>query len=217
MFLAEQEYLKEIDGTGGSGKYGIGGIAKQKHQTFLMQKAQYDSLVEVNGAALKGIQAAIDSVDYKVEQDYRQYAADITNSGFLVKKEALESLFKKDATGTLEKQYYLLLVILTLFELIPIISKMFLPTGTYDEKLLRMEAAEMNAHQRSLDEKQNHEKLHQELVAAHDGELARAFFADSQDDRRAKMNEMIRVWRNNPDENFDDFWERCRDEVFTKS
>ena len=47
IFLAEQEYLKEIDGAGGSGKYGIGGIAKQKHQTFLSQKAQYDSLVQV--------------------------------------------------------------------------------------------------------------------------------------------------------------------------
>jgi hypothetical protein len=67
----------------------------------------------------------------------------LDGKGFLIKKEALESLFEKDKTHGLQNQYYLLTVILTLFELIPIISKLFLSYGAYDTKVALREDLEM--------------------------------------------------------------------------
>ena len=62
------------------------------------------------------------------------------NDGFLTRIEALNNLIKNNTA--LQFRYYLLVVILLLIELMPVIAKTLLPSGTYDEKVRLIEEME---------------------------------------------------------------------------
>lgn len=139
----QNEYLKEIDGTGGSGKYGIGGIAEAKKNSFQIIQSDLEKTQASTNKELEKITMELDEINKKVTKSVADFEKTLDGKGFLIKKEALESLFEKDKTHGLQNQYYLLTVILTLFELIPIISKLFLSYGAYDTKVALREDLEM--------------------------------------------------------------------------
>ncbi|WP_430404077.1 DUF4407 domain-containing protein [Fluviicola sp.] len=131
----QSDYLKEIDGTGGSGKFGIAGIAKAKQNGYMIAKNDLDKMEKDSKTELEKITKELDEINTKVTKSVSDFEKTLDGKGFLIKKEALQSLFDKDKTHGLQNQYYLLMVILTLFELIPIISKLFMPAGAYDTKV----------------------------------------------------------------------------------
>nr|WP_294861712.1 DUF4407 domain-containing protein [uncultured Fluviicola sp.] len=131
----QNDYLKEIDGTGGSGKYGIAGIAEAKRNGYMAVKNDLDKVEKSSKTELEKITKELDEINTKVTKSVSDFEKTLDGKGFLIKKEALQSLFDKDKTHGLQNQYYLLMVILTLFELIPIISKLFMPAGAYDTKV----------------------------------------------------------------------------------
>ena|SRR6218665_605913 len=139
----QNDYLKEIDGTGGSGKYGIGGIAEAKKNSFLLIQSDLEKAQVSTTKELEKITTELDEINTKITKSVSDFEKTLDGKGFLIKKEALESLFEKDKTHGLKNQYYLLTVILTLFELIPIISKLFLSFGAYDTKVALREELEM--------------------------------------------------------------------------
>lgn len=139
----QNDYLKEIDGTGGSGKYGIAGIAEAKRNSYQTVKDDLDKVSKSTKVELEKITTELDEINAKVVKSVADFEKSLDGKGFLIKKEALQSLFDKDKTHGLQNQYYLLMVILTLFELIPIISKLFLSYGAYDTKLALREEYEM--------------------------------------------------------------------------
>lgn len=139
----QNDYLKEIDGTGGSGKYGIGGIAEAKKNSYMTVKESLEKEGKSINTELEKIAKELDEINLKVTKSVSDFEKTLDGKGFLIKKEALQSLFDKDKTHSLQNQYYLLMVILTLFELIPIISKLFLSYGAYDTKVALREEFEM--------------------------------------------------------------------------
>jgi hypothetical protein len=139
----QNDYLKEIDGTGGSGKYGIAGIAEAKRNSYMTVKSDLEKVEKASGAELEKITKELDEINAKVTKSVSEFEKTLDGKGFLIKKEALQSLFDKDKTHGLQNQYYLLMVILTLFELIPIISKLFMSSGAYDQRVALREDLEM--------------------------------------------------------------------------
>lgn len=140
----QNDYLKEIDGTGGSGKYGIAGIAEAKRNGYMAVKSDLEKTEKNTAEELEKITKELDEINGKVTKSVADFEKTLDGKGFLIKKEALQSLFDKDKTHGLQNQYYLLMVILTLFELIPIISKLFMSYGAYDTKVALREEFEMN-------------------------------------------------------------------------
>lgn len=140
----QNDYLKEIDGTGGSGKYGIAGIAEAKRNGYMAVKSDLEKTEKNTAEELEKITKELDEINQKVTKSVADFEKTLDGKGFLIKKEALQSLFDKDKTHGLQNQYYLLMVILTLFELIPIISKLFMSYGAYDTKVALREEYEMN-------------------------------------------------------------------------
>lgn len=140
----QNDYLKEIDGTGGSGKFGIAGIAKAKQNGYMIAKDDLDKFQKNSKTELEKITTELDEINTKVTKSVADFEKTLDGKGFLIKKEALQSLFDKDKTHGLQNQYYLLMVILTLFELIPIISKLFMPAGAYDTKVALRDEFETN-------------------------------------------------------------------------
>lgn len=159
----QNDYLKEIDGTGGSGKYGIGGIAEAKKNSYAIAKEDLEKQGKTITAELEKITKELEEINQKVTKSVSEFEKTLDGKGFLIKKEALQSLFEKDKTRSLQNQYYLLMVILTLFELIPIISKLFLSYGAYDTKVALREEYEMKVAE--LQSERDYEAKERELRA----------------------------------------------------
>lgn len=159
----QNDYLKEIDGTGGSGKYGIGGIAEAKKNSYALAKEDLEKQGKTINAELEKITTELEEINQKVTKSVAEFEKTLDGKGFLIKKEALQSLFEKDKTRSLQNQYYLLMVILTLFELIPIISKLFLSYGAYDTKVALKEEYEMKV--AGLESEKEYETKARELGA----------------------------------------------------
>lgn len=158
----QNEYLKEIDGTGGSGKFGIAGIAKAKQNGYMIAKNDLDQLQKNSKTELEKITKELDEINAKVTKSVADFEKTLDGKGFLIKKEALQSLFDKDKTHGLQNQYYLLMVILTLFELIPIISKLFMPAGAYDTKVALRDDFETNV--ATLESEKEFKEKERELI-----------------------------------------------------
>lgn len=159
----QNDYLKEIDGTGGSGKFGIAGIAKAKQNGYMIAKNDLDKLEKDSKTELEKITKELDEINTKITKSVADFEKTLDGKGFLIKKEALQSLFDKDKTHGLQNQYYLLMVILTLFELIPIISKLFMSYGAYDTKVSLKEQFEMNVS--TLESEKEYKEKERELTS----------------------------------------------------
>jgi len=67
----------------------------------------------------------------------------LLNDGFITRIEALNNLIKNNTAVAF--RYYLLVAILMLIELMPVIAKTLLPSGTYDEYARLQEAYEIKS------------------------------------------------------------------------
>lgn len=142
IFLQNQ-YLSEADGTGGSGKVGYEKITRAKKQEYLKEDSTYhankkyrDSIILMNNTLLNSI-VQNDSLGL---ENFK--ANELKDSGFLTQIDALANLMEKKPE--LKWRYYLIIFIIILFEIIPVISKAFIKSSVYDEKLDEIESRKKN-------------------------------------------------------------------------
>lgn len=214
--LAEQEYLKEIDGTGGSGKYGIAGVAARKEIALNRVTGEYNLYRAEAIPELETIRSRINAIGSEINALIENFRDTNLTSGFLIRIEALRSLFEKDATHALRNRYYLLLAILVIFELIPVISKLFLMTGSYDEKVRLKDELETEL---AISNKARELKLKMEynnLSEREDSELLTQLFKDFSSKRLERMNGSVSSWSSSEVMTFDQLWNRIKDEVLSK-
>lgn len=210
---ARQQFLAEIDGTGGTGKVGIQNIARAKKAEYEKLDSEYSQI----GSSLQPRIATIDSnltaINNKVRTENEVFAG-LLNNGFLTRIEALNNLVKKNSA--LQWRYLLIVVILMLIELMPVLAKTLLPGGTYDEKVKLTEEMEKEvAEGNQLKEKQLKE-LYNRLAQENDTTFIEQFFASSKADRNEKMKSQLASWSKGDDESFDGFWERLKKDMLTK-
>lgn len=114
--------------------------------------------------------------------------------GFLIQVEALQSLIEKDQTGALWKRYTLLLFILVMFELVPIISKIFLPTGTYDKHLELIEAHELDTFQDNYDREKAFDDNYKLGAIQQDKRLIAGYFKKSDEVKSSGLSKETDNW-----------------------
>lgn len=207
---AEKEYIDEIDGTGGSKKFGIAGIAHEKEKAYLRSQQAYQNLEESQKKKLSRIENRLTSIDSTVISGTEDFKTNKLSEGFLIRVDALQSLFEKDEHYALQKRYYLILLILVLFELIPIISKLYLPTGSYDEKVklqddLELKMAHINQEQ-NLDFHQHTYAVAQESDKLLSSELYKQVPIKQQE----KLDELMEEWKASPQLSFEDFLDQVK-------
>lgn len=203
---AEQEYLKEIDGTGGSGRYGIAGIAREKEKALARAQNTYKDTEEANQKKLGYINRRLLAIDSTINAETESFREHKLSEGFLIRVAALQSLFEKDEHFALRKRYYLILIILVFFELIPIISKLYLPTGSYDERIQLQDELELKlaeARQASLANYHlETDGLNQEM----DQKTARQILELTEEQKAEIIEDLGKQWRSNPQLSFEQFW-----------
>jgi hypothetical protein len=214
--LAEQEYLREIDGTGGSGKYGIAGVAARKEIAMNRATDEYNLYRSGADPELAEIRTRLDKIESDISNDTENYRQNNMTTGFLIRIEALRSLFEKDQTGALRNRYYLLLAILVIFELIPIISKLFLMTGSYDDKVRLKDELETELAIANKKRELNLKMVYNNLSEEADTEMVRQLFNDFSSKRLERMNGNIGKWKSSEIMTFDQLWNKIKGEVMSK-
>jgi len=210
---ARQQFLAEIDGTGGTGKIGIQHIARAKKLEYEKLDSEYNQLSGSILPRISSIDSTLAVVNEKVKTENALFAG-LLNNGFLTRIEALNNLVRK--SPALQWRYLLIVIILMLIELMPVLAKTLLPAGTYDEKVKLTEDMEKEiAESNQLKEKQLKE-LYNRLAQESDITFIEEFFASSKAQRNERLKLQLAKWREGDEESFDGFWEKLKTDLLTK-
>ncbi len=213
---ARQTYQAEIDGTGGSQRYGIRAVAKEKLKILERQEEEYLELQANTRPRLDTIAFQLAQIESDYQQELKTYKEEFAPGGFLIQVSALQSLLKKDPTGSLRERYWLLLFILILFELIPIIAKIFLPTGTYDHQVALQDEWELRSSQSAFEKKVELFEAENTSIKTQDLKLMKDYFSQSEGPKKQKSKEHIDTWMKGNGASKKDLWTWVRDEVLNK-
>ncbi|MBS1733536.1 MAG: DUF4407 domain-containing protein [Bacteroidetes bacterium] len=210
---ARESFIRETDGTGGSGKVGLKEIATAKKNEYLKLDALYQQ-------SLKEIQPKLDSTETALagmenekkmaEAAFSQYL----NDGFLTRVEALNNILKENSP--LQFRYYLIVFILMLIELMPVIAKTLLPSGSYDEKVMLREEMEIDLAHTNMKQEQQLKELYNQLSFENNAETIRSFFSATKDERDEKIRTFSKEWKDEKKQSFDSLWEKMKKDVLSK-
>ena len=210
---ARENYLAETDGSGGTGKVGIKDIAIAKRNEYQKLDEEYKQLLTDVQPRIKAVDQEINGINDTIRKQELVFAG-LFNDGFLTRIEALNNLVK--GSPALQFRYYLLVIILLLIELMPVIAKTLLPSGTYDEKVLLREEMEREMSASNIEKEKELKELYNSLAKETDAETIRAFFRLTESDRTEKIKSFTNTWREGKNQSFDGMWERMKKEVLSK-
>ena len=210
---ARDAFIKETDGTGGSKKIGLKDIAQAKQAEYLKLDAGYKQTESAILPQIKSTDSALTVIDASIEKEQQAFTT-LLNDGFITRIEALNHLVQDNSAVAF--RYYLLVAILLLIELMPVIAKTLLPEGTYEEKVLLREQIEKeltrNNHQRELALKE----LYNQTAFEQDAGFIKDFFAESEQERKEKMQAQIKKWKEEETKSFDSVWDDMKKDMLTK-
>jgi hypothetical protein len=210
---ARNNFIAETDGTGGSGKIGLKNIALAKKAAYDQLAADYSLLAAQLQPKLNAIDSSLQAIANSIKKEETIFESYL-NNGFLTRIEALNNLVKSNTA--LQFRYYLIVVILVLIELMPVIAKTMLPSGTYDEKVQLTEQMELLIAKSNQLKAQELKELYNQLAKNQDESLLRQFFDTASTSRKEKMSQQFSHWKTDTTESFDGFWERIKKDMLTK-
>lgn len=210
---ARENFLAETDGSGGTGKIGIKDIAIAKRNEYQKLDAEYQALLKEDQPRLDSADAALKMIGAKIKAEEANFTLYL-NNGFLTRVEALSNLLKNN--DALLFRYYLVVFILMLIELMPVIAKTILPSGSYDEKVMLREEMEIAIANSNIRKEQQLKELYNQLAFESDSEAITAFFSLSKDDRYEKMKAFSKKWKEENHQTFDGLWEKMKKEILSK-
>ena len=210
---ARQNFLAEADGSGGTGKIGISTIAMAKQKAYETLEAAYQQRQNMLLPEINELDQELKAIEAGIVREQQAYAQQF-NDGFLTQIAALNNLMKNNAA--LQLRYYLLAAILLLIELMPVLAKSILPSGTYDEKLQMREELEKSMAGSNIRREQELKEHYNNLALQGDREAITAFFAFSKSEREEKIRNFSSRWKNDNNQSFDGLWEKLKKEILSK-
>jgi hypothetical protein len=207
---ARESFIAETDGTGGTQKRGYEAVARAK-------KAEYDKL----DAAYQQLQAQIQpqilaynqellTIEKNKQTELQQFSL-LFNDGFLTQIEALNNLIATHPA--MRYRYYLLLAILILIELMPVLAKYLLPSGTYEEKVYLREQLEKELARNNHLREHELKEYYNENAFREDKELIDAVFQTARSRKQTIAEQMKQVPET---KSFDSFWHETKHQLLSK-
>ncbi len=209
---ARAAYVQEIDGTGGTGKVGIKNIAIAKKNEYEKLDVEYRLLSGILQPNITAIDSNLVVIDATIKKENEIFAG-LLNNGFLTRIEALSNLLKNNEA--LQLRYYLIITILMLIELMPVLAKTLIPSGTYDEKVKLREEMEKEVAAGNQMKERDLKELYNRLAKENDEAFLHHFFESTKSERQQKMKDKLAKWSAS-DGSFDGFWENLKRDVLTK-
>ena len=142
MTANQTAFIQETDGTGGSGKLGLKAIAMAKKERAEKAEKAYQIAVDKLSPMQEQIDSSLQAIEQKKQYELLRFES-LLNNGFITQIEALNHLVENNTA--VAYRYYLLVALLLLIELMPVIAKLLLPTGTYQVFAKKIEEQEIAA------------------------------------------------------------------------
>ena len=210
---ARENFLAETDGSGGTGKIGIKDIALAKRNEYQKLDGEYQALLKTEQVKLDAAEKELNEMEGKIKAEENAFTQYL-NNGFLTRVEALNNLLKNNPA--LQYRYYLIVFLLMLIELMPVIAKTLLPSGSYDEKVMLREEMEIEIAHSNIRKENQLKEMYNQMAHEYDGEAITAFFRLTKDDRNEKMKAFSKKWKEENHQTFDGLWEKMKKEILTK-
>ncbi|HET9057915.1 MAG TPA: DUF4407 domain-containing protein [Chitinophagaceae bacterium] len=210
---ARENFIQETDGSGGSGKVGIKDIALAKRDEYKKLDNEYQQVFVTGNEKLNSINNELNGMEAAIKKEEAVFVQYL-NDGFLTRVQALNNLIKSNFA--LQFRYYLVVIILMLIELMPVIAKFMLPTGTYDEKVRLREEMEKEITIANISSEKDVKLLYNQLARQTDTETLHEFFTHSKEERKQKIKGLVEEWKGEKDGTFDGFWNKVKKNVVTK-
>ena len=210
---ARNNFLAESDGSGGTGKVGIKDIALAKKNEYEKLDGEYQALLSTEQVKLKDVEKELTEIETNIKKEEANFTTYL-NDGFLTRVEALSNLLKNNPP--LQFRYYLIVFILILIELMPVIAKTLLPSGSYDEKVRLREEMEIEIANSNIKKEQQLKELYNQMAFDNDADAITVFFSLTKEDRTEKIMAMSQKWKDDKYQTFDGFWEKMKKEILTK-
>ena len=210
---ARNNFLAESDGSGGTGKVGIKDIALAKKNEYEKLDGEYQALLSTEQVKLKDVDKELTEIETNIKKEEANFTTYL-NDGFLTRVEALSNLLKNNPP--LQFRYYLIVFILILIELMPVIAKTLLPSGSYDEKVRLREEMEIEIANSNIKKEQQLKELYNQMAFDNDADAITVFFSLTKEDRTEKIKAMSQKWKDDKYQTFDGFWEKMKKEILTK-
>ena len=210
---AQQNYLAEADGSGGSGLRGIKNIAIAKRNEYYKLDTAYQQLQLRLRPQIDSIENQLAGIEQIIRNDEKQFAG-FLNEGFLVQSTALNNLLKE--SNALKLRYYLIVFILVLIELMPVIAKTLLPTGTYDEKSKLIEEMEKNLAEKNIERQQGLKEFFNQQAFENDRKTIDEVFDQHAILRKDKIADIAGQWKTNESTSFNNVWQSVKKNIFSQ-
>lgn len=207
LLVNEEAFKKEMDGTGGTGRWGYNTVSQKKESIYKKDQAELEELKAQTQPEIKRIDARLDTIQADVNRQLGSFVKATQNQGFLIQAEALQSLLTNDKTHTLRNRYFLLMIILTLIELSALISKLILETGSYGKKvdyILNREIKETETDNEIFTNKIEKYKKH---VLERESAMVDDFFEKTNPVQQQKLNEIVNGWDRNGNQTYHNTWD----------
>ncbi len=191
----QSDYVREADGTGGSGQRGVRQLTQLKMGAYETARQQYaPELVQID-AALRTQDSLLTAARNGEQARRGLYATQVAaNRGFLERNKALSDLSEDEPSVWWTSVLLSLLIIL--IEVGPILSKIIMPVGPYDIALAREELVQMAADESEL-------RRDRELLF----EKKKQFFQRQKNVSEELVNKLAELQKKHIDEELDK-WER---------
>jgi hypothetical protein len=149
LYGLQQSYVREADGTGGSGQRGIERLTRLKMEAYQAANTQYAAELSTLAAGIARQDSLMAAVRGGLEGKRDAYAAmAAANQGFLEKNKALADL--QDEESSVWWSCLLISLLIILIEVGPVLSKLMMPVGPYDIALAREELLSMAAEENDI-------------------------------------------------------------------
>ena len=158
------------------------------------------------------VDSSLHAIDVTVQKEQQAFEA-LLNDGFITRIEALNHLVKDNPAVAF--RYYLLVALLMLIELMPVIAKTLLPTGSYDEKVRLREELEKETIQKDHDRELSVRQIYGEGALEQDSRFIKDFFATASRNQYENMRQYLSTWVDDG-RSLDQVWYDVKKNMFTK-
>jgi hypothetical protein len=200
-------YIRETDGTGGSGKIGESVIARVKKSEYLKAEEELRKLKK-ELAPLR-LEQAEKLALLKTEDSLKEaaYSATLTD-GFLSQVEALNTLTEEHPP--LKQRYRLIVFIITLIEVMPLLTKLLMPKGEYDARLAALTEGSVQQSQLAQEKQRELQEHYHEGAVVADKEVMDHLFELTETQRRREAEKLVKNWEQTDGRSFQRLWASAR-------